>query len=215
MSSWTTTVPNSVRTSAPVGQTSRQAAEVQCLHTSELISQRMPSRAGGTSGPCNGRSGTSTGADCSMKATWRQLLAPSMPVVVQRHAEQVQSVVGDQVPFLAGDLAGLAADADRGVGEESDPRRVLAVAGQGGRVSPAVDGRRQRTVHAGPPWSWMPARDRYCSTRPVRAAPRGLRPGRISQVAALTSWMWTLGSSTIGNRSLAESPVVSPLPPQW
>src|ERR671938_119234 len=41
MSPWTTTVPNSVRNSAPVGQTSRHPACVQCLHTSELISQRI------------------------------------------------------------------------------------------------------------------------------------------------------------------------------
>src|SRR3954466_16400150 len=41
MSPWTTTVPNSVRNSDPVGQTSRQPACVQCLHTSELISQRI------------------------------------------------------------------------------------------------------------------------------------------------------------------------------
>src|SRR5215212_2055699 len=41
MSCWTTTVPNSVRNSAPVGQTSRQPACVQCLQTSELISQRI------------------------------------------------------------------------------------------------------------------------------------------------------------------------------
>ena len=34
MSSCTTTVPNSVRKSAPVGQTSRHAAWVQCLQTS-------------------------------------------------------------------------------------------------------------------------------------------------------------------------------------
>src|SRR3954447_26170784 len=40
MSCWTTTVPNSVRNSAPVGQTSRQPACVQCLQTSEDISQR-------------------------------------------------------------------------------------------------------------------------------------------------------------------------------
>src|SRR5258705_232802 len=44
MSCCTTTVPNSVRNSAPVVQTSRQAACVQCLHTSELISQRMSPR---------------------------------------------------------------------------------------------------------------------------------------------------------------------------
>src|SRR3954452_13308192 len=42
-SGWTTTVPNSVRNSAPVGQTSRQAAWVQCLQTSDDISQRTPS----------------------------------------------------------------------------------------------------------------------------------------------------------------------------
>src|SRR3954466_11867890 len=40
MSPWTTTVPNSVRNSDPVGQTSRQPACVQCLQTSELISHR-------------------------------------------------------------------------------------------------------------------------------------------------------------------------------
>src|SRR4051812_25460392 len=44
MSSWTTTVPNSVRNSEPVGQTSRQAACVQCLHTSDIISQRKSLR---------------------------------------------------------------------------------------------------------------------------------------------------------------------------
>src|SRR5919112_2382262 len=41
MSPCTTTVPNSVRNSAPVGQTSRHPACVQCLQTSELISQRI------------------------------------------------------------------------------------------------------------------------------------------------------------------------------
>src|SRR3954454_19096865 len=41
MSSCTTTVPNSVRNSAPVGQTSRQPACVQCLQTSEDINQRI------------------------------------------------------------------------------------------------------------------------------------------------------------------------------
>ena len=67
MSSCTTTVPNSVRNSAPVGHTSRQAACVQCLHTSEAISQRMPP------------SGSAAG--CSMNATCRQLSAPSAPVL--------------------------------------------------------------------------------------------------------------------------------------
>jgi hypothetical protein len=44
MSSCTTTVPNSVRNSDPVGHTSRQAAWVQCLHTLDIISQRKSVR---------------------------------------------------------------------------------------------------------------------------------------------------------------------------
>ena len=81
-------MPNSVRNSAPVGQTSRQAAEVQCLHTSELISQRMPSRACGAVVPApaaaaaaRSTSGTWTGLACSMKATCRQVLAPRASVL--------------------------------------------------------------------------------------------------------------------------------------
>src|SRR3982751_4121964 len=63
MSSWTTTVPYSVRKSEPVGQTSRHAAWVQCLQTSELISQRRAS------------------SFCSTKATCRQVFAPSSDVL--------------------------------------------------------------------------------------------------------------------------------------
>src|SRR3954447_9401221 len=63
-SSWMTTVPNSVRVIAPVGQTSRQPACVQCLQTSLDISQRMPSFV------C-----------CSMNATCRQVFALSSPVL--------------------------------------------------------------------------------------------------------------------------------------
>src|SRR5436190_6755145 len=65
MSSCTTTVPNSVRNSAPVGHTSRHAADVQCLQTSELINQRTPSDA----------------LPCSMNATWRHVSAPSDAVL--------------------------------------------------------------------------------------------------------------------------------------
>src|SRR5215475_10171453 len=64
MSSCTTTVPNSVRNSAPVGQTSRHAACVQCLQTSDDISQRMP-----------------FGPVCSTNATWRQVSAPRSTVL--------------------------------------------------------------------------------------------------------------------------------------
>ena len=44
---------------------------------------------------------------------------------------------------------------------------------------------------------------------------RGRRPATMSQVAAFTSWMWTLGSRASGNRSLAASPLESPFQPQW
>src|SRR4051794_23815946 len=65
MSSCTTTVPNSVRNSDPVGHTSRHAAWVQCLQTSLSISHRKSPGA----------------ALCSMNATCRQVLAPSAPVL--------------------------------------------------------------------------------------------------------------------------------------
>src|SRR6476646_2106586 len=64
MSSCTTTVPNSVRNSEPVGHTSRQAALVQCLHTSEDMSHCI-----------------SPSFFFSMKATCRQVSAPSSPVL--------------------------------------------------------------------------------------------------------------------------------------
>src|SRR5437870_4875480 len=73
MSSWTTTVPYSVRKSEPVGQTSRHAAWVQCLQTSELISQRSTSSFSSPS--------VWSGSFCSMKATCRQVLAPSSEVL--------------------------------------------------------------------------------------------------------------------------------------
>src|SRR3954469_13410777 len=85
MSSCTTTVPYSVRNRDPVGQTSRHAAWVQCLQTSELMSQRKPSAApGAPPGGCRAggaASGTRTGRSCSMNATWRHVSAPSSPVL--------------------------------------------------------------------------------------------------------------------------------------
>src|SRR3984885_9327214 len=70
-SSCTTTVPNSVRISAPVGHTSRHAASVQCLHTSLDISQREPAASGSAGGLSPGR------PICSMNATCRQVDALS------------------------------------------------------------------------------------------------------------------------------------------
>src|SRR5262249_23074041 len=44
--SWMYTVSNSVRTIDPVGHTSRHGAFTQCLHTSDIISQRAWLRSG-------------------------------------------------------------------------------------------------------------------------------------------------------------------------
>src|SRR5581483_12075407 len=97
----------------------------------------------------------------------------------------------------AGHLARLAADADRGVGEEAHPGlRLRAV---GGRPCVHIE------LHV-----LTPARRRYSSTSSRRAGPRGRRPGRMSHVATLYSLMWTLLSSTIGSSSLPESPVTMP-----
>src|SRR5437762_2283073 len=71
MSSCTTTVPYSVRKSDPVGQTSRQAACVQCLQTSDDISHRSAST---SPSPCKG-------LFCSTNATCRHVFAPSSDVL--------------------------------------------------------------------------------------------------------------------------------------
>ena len=89
MSFCTTTVPNSVRNSAPVGHTSKQAACVQCLQTSDDISHRKsvrPSAEPFTPGGALPGIPKSTGSDdgaggCSIKATCRHVSAPSAPVL--------------------------------------------------------------------------------------------------------------------------------------
>ena len=102
-SSWTTTVPCSVRNSAPVGHTSRHPACVQCLQTSEDISQRNSSVFGGVVSPAAGcgrasggptrgmprltslrpdsRASSIRSLSCSTNATCRQVLAPRAPVL--------------------------------------------------------------------------------------------------------------------------------------
>ena len=48
-----------------------------------------------------------------------------------------------------------------------------------------------------------------------KAATCDIRPGRMSHVSALTSWMCTFGSRTAWVRSFAAPPVVRPREPQW
>ncbi len=65
-SDWITTVSNSVRMIAPVGQTSRQPAWTQCLHTSLIMSQRPWLR---------------SSLNCSTNLTWRQWIPSSRRVL--------------------------------------------------------------------------------------------------------------------------------------
>src|SRR4051812_42424777 len=102
MSSWTTTVPNSVRKSEPVGQTSRQAACVQCLQTSELISQRSapPSAPSPLSTPMStpiSPSPSSSGLRCSTNATCRHVSESSCDVL--SYDSPVQSSPSSGITF--------------------------------------------------------------------------------------------------------------------
>src|ERR1700691_1748114 len=88
----TITVPNSVRTRAPVGQTSRQPACVQLLQTSDDISHLVvppsaiseisgESRPLGSGVPPGSAVAPWAGRVCSTKATCRQLFEPRAPVL--------------------------------------------------------------------------------------------------------------------------------------
>src|SRR4051794_36516189 len=135
MSSCTTTVPNSVRNTEPVGHTSGEAPSVQCLHTSGAIRPRR-SLAGGPLPPpgharrhqppqlAGGRhllpaGPVTTGPDHLGAEGFALLDEGHVPPrigtqalgVVVRPAAEVEAVVGDVVPLLARHLARLAADA--------------------------------------------------------------------------------------------------------
>src|SRR5699024_8634506 len=158
--------------------------------------------------------------------------------VVVGHAGERDPVLGHRVPLLARHLARLAPDAHRRVGEEALARRRVGVAGVAGGVEAfpgvrAAAGAEERAPqarqepalvggwvghgrHTSVPVSGVtPARRRYCSTNSSRAGPRGRRPGCTSQLVALVAGIETLGSSVCGSRSLAASPVLIPLGPQW
>src|SRR6478752_4852121 len=228
MSSCTTTVPNSVRNSDPVGHTSRQAACVQCLHTSDSISQRTSVRSpdvapssseadGPVGNPLSPDSCPESRRGCSMKATCRQVLAPSAPVLsydqpsrlnpssgtpfhslhATSHALQpMQTDVSVKNPMRAGASDHPALDATCGSGPDSCPTQSSC----GVRcVLPVC------TV--------IPALLRYSATKRSSAGPVGRRPGWMSHEATFDSWMCTFGSSVTPNRSFAESPATSAFPP--
>src|SRR5438105_4433147 len=115
-----------------------------------------------------------------------------MPGVVVRKAREVEAVVGELVPLFASDLAGLASDAERGVGEEALHRYSFA----GSCCSGCCLNGRSPTMSRGGPSS---GRSRNPWTAARRKRPR--RPGRMSAVRAFDSWMCTFGSATKARRS--------------
>src|SRR5438093_8133870 len=80
-SCWMNTVLNSVRMMAPVGHTSMQLACLQCLQTSDIISQAVPFPA------VAAWSGT-----CSMNFTCRQFCASRSPVLSKLSARNAGSL---------------------------------------------------------------------------------------------------------------------------
>ena len=108
---------------------------------------RWPNRGGRTPG-----SAGPSGLGCSMNGDVPPGGGPEPDAVVVGGAGQRQAVLGHGVPLLARHLAGLAADAERGVGEETLAR---------GRLDPAG---------VGPPGRSAPRRS--CSSRPEPARAR-------------------------------------------
>src|SRR3954465_9214249 len=90
MSSWTTTVPNSVRMSEPVGQTSRHAACVQCLQTSDDMSHRKPPSS----------SSTRCGLRFSTNAPCRHVFAASSVVLSYERPVQLRPSSGTRFHSL-------------------------------------------------------------------------------------------------------------------
>src|ERR671923_1683477 len=77
------TVSNSVRTIAPVGQTSMQLACWQCLQTSDMSRNALPSPTPSVS------SGT-----LSMNFTWRQVWPSSVPVLSRLSPRKPSGLLG-------------------------------------------------------------------------------------------------------------------------
>src|SRR5690606_22720109 len=182
------------------------------------------------------------------------LLLEELHVPPRRGAERVAVIVGaglpidaigrDAIPFLTGDLARLAPDADRGIGEEAHGHAVrhVCVRALVGARGPVADRHQASPSSASslassptpspsltcpPPCAGMPdgspisptsdgsSPPVYSSSHRTSSGPSGRRPGKTRHRSALPSWMLTLGSADSGTRSLAESPVIGPAVPQW
>ncbi len=220
-------MPNSVRMSAPVGQTSRQPALVQCLQTSLDMSQRMASTWPGSpaawprtsaAGPSAAGPTAAAGTCCSMKATCRQVEAPR------------PTVLSNDMPVSFSPSSGTAFHSLQATSQALQPMQtdVSVKKPIRGGCSPYP----ARAAGSGPPV--RPGSSSATLTSHLRARlfgdagplqvrahqvpqrrPAGRRPGWMSTASALTSWMCTFGSSEKCASSLAASPVEIPLGPQW
>ena len=173
-------MPNSVRKSAPVGHTSRHAAWVQCLQTSEDISQRLA--------PLRRRP---RGSRCSTNATWRQVDALSPPCC--RSEMPVQCSPSSGTSFHSLHATSHALQPMQIEVSVKKPSRGGCSRWPAGRRDRCPDGL-SSCSGLQPLSSVMPARRRIrheCRS----PGPRGRRPGRMSPVSALTSWMCAFGSS--------------------
>src|SRR5690606_36218905 len=115
--------------------------------------------------------------------------------IVVAHARQGAAIGRQRVPLLAGDLAGLAADAQRRVGEEAvTPARLDPRAGGGLRLA-CADVRSDDGIRS----FLVPIAHRTASPRS--------RPLRSAQVSALFSCMQVFASPTTAVSTLAMSPL--------
>src|SRR3954447_7975819 len=170
---------------APVGHASRHPARAQCLHTSDIISQR---------------------SDCSTKATCRQVAAPSAMVLSYERPLKTKPSSGSWFHCLHATSQAL-----QPIQTVVSVKNPVATYVSSPRVwrdvtTPCFPGilRRAggRSRHAG-----------VAGVR--TGAKCFLRPGSMLPVNAFDSWIETLGSPTNEIRWLAESPRTSPALPQW
>src|SRR3954471_3714752 len=191
----TYTDPNSVRTSAPVGQLSRQPARAQCLQTSLIISQeKLPAPV-----VCIPRV-----IGHSRKLTWRQVEEPR------------RSELSYDIPVKRNPSAGSWFHCLQATSQALQPMQSVVSVKKPLVPTPYSFGS-SCCLGTLPPRGWTFGMSRGMSGTLARSSPRyaarrlrDLRPGTMSPVNAFDSWMCTLGSATKPMRSLAASPCTRP-----
>ena len=155
------------------------------MHTSKENSHEMPS----PDIPANARLRV---ALYKFNAPPRRV--PDRPGVVVREARLVEPIFNNTILFFARHYSGLATNTQRGIGQEC------------GRLARVAYLKISRRAHAA---------SIFLARNSSSVFPRGRLPGMMSHTSALDSMMRTFGSSEMGSKSLAESPVTKPLVPKW